>query len=51
MNPATAYVLLQDGTRFDGLECGAPGQAAAGEIVFTTSMSGYQEAMSDPSYC
>jgi carbamoyl-phosphate synthase small subunit len=45
----TAFVLLEDGTRFDGLACGADG-AAVGEIVFTTSMSGYQEAMSDPSY-
>ena len=49
MSAATAYVLLEDGTRFDGLACGAD-EAAVGEIVFTTSMSGYQEAMSDPSY-
>jgi carbamoyl-phosphate synthase small subunit len=47
---ATAYVLLKDGTRFDGLRCGADVPAAVGEIVFTTSMSGYQEAMTDPSY-
>ena len=47
---ATAYVLLEDGTRFDGLACGAPDQLAVGEIVFTTSMSGYQESMTDPSY-
>jgi carbamoyl-phosphate synthase small subunit len=46
---ATAYVLLQDGTRFDGIACGAD-ETAVGEIVFTTSMSGYQEAMTDPSY-
>jgi carbamoyl-phosphate synthase small subunit len=46
---ATAYVLLEDGTRFDGLACAAQGHAV-GEIVFTTSMSGYQEAMTDPSY-
>jgi carbamoyl-phosphate synthase small subunit len=45
----TAYVLLEDGTRFDGLACGAD-EHAVGEIVFTTSMSGYQEAMTDPSY-
>jgi carbamoyl-phosphate synthase small subunit len=45
----TAYVLLEDGTRFDGLACGADA-AAVGEIVFTTSMAGYQEAMTDPSY-
>ena len=50
MNPSTAYVLLEDGSRFDGLECGAPGRAATGEIVFTTAMAGYQEAMTDPSY-
>ncbi|HTW12980.1 MAG TPA: glutamine-hydrolyzing carbamoyl-phosphate synthase small subunit [Solirubrobacteraceae bacterium] len=49
MTDATAYVLLEDGTRFDGLACGA-GTHAVGEIVFTTSMSGYQEAMTDPSY-
>jgi carbamoyl-phosphate synthase small subunit len=51
MNPASAYVLLEDGSRFDGIGCGAPGRPAVGEIVFTTSMSGYQEAMTDPSYC
>jgi len=45
----SAYVLLEDGTRFDGLACGADGHAV-GEVVFTTSMSGYQEAMTDPSY-
>ncbi len=46
---ATAYVLLEDGTRFDGLACGAD-RHAVGEIVFTTAMSGYQEAVTDPSY-
>jgi carbamoyl-phosphate synthase small subunit len=46
---ATAYVLLEDGARFDGIACGADA-AAVGEIVFTTSMSGYQEAMTDPSF-
>ena len=45
----TAYVLLEDGARFDGLACGAD-TPAVGEVVFTTSMSGYQEAMTDPSY-
>jgi carbamoyl-phosphate synthase small subunit len=49
VSDATAYVLLEDGTRFDGLACGADTHAV-GEIVFTTSMSGYQEAMTDPSY-
>ena len=45
----SAYVLLADGTRFDGVACGAD-RSAVGEIVFTTAMSGYQEAMTDPSY-
>jgi carbamoyl-phosphate synthase small subunit len=49
MSQATAYVLLEDGARFDGVACGADAHAV-GEIVFTTSMSGYQEAMTDPSY-
>jgi carbamoyl-phosphate synthase small subunit len=46
---ATAYVLLEDGSRFDGVACGAP-DAATGEVVFTTGMSGYQESVSDPSF-
>jgi len=45
----TAYVLLEDGAVFDGLACGADAPAV-GEIVFTTAMAGYQEAMTDPSY-
>ncbi len=49
MSRSTAYVLLKDGVRFDGVACGAD-VPAVGEIVFTTSMSGYQEAMTDPSY-
>ena len=49
MSEPTAYVLLEDGACFAGLACGAD-QPAVGEIVFTTSMSGYQEAMTDPSY-
>jgi len=44
-----AYVLLEDGTRFDGEACGADAHAT-GEIVFTTGMSGYQESMTDPSF-
>lgn len=44
-----AYVLLEDGTCFDGEACGAPGHAV-GEVVFTTGMSGYQESVSDPSF-
>jgi carbamoyl-phosphate synthase small subunit len=44
-----AYVMLEDGTRFDGERRGAEA-AAVGEVVFTTGMSGYQESMSDPSF-
>jgi carbamoyl-phosphate synthase small subunit len=49
MSEATAYVLLEDGARFDGLACGAAGHAV-GEVVFTTGMTGYQESMTDPSF-
>src|ERR1700704_6934396 len=49
MSDATAYVLLEDGTRFDGDACAAEGHAV-GEVVFTTGMAGYQESMSDPSF-
>jgi carbamoyl-phosphate synthase small subunit len=46
-----AYVLLEDGARFDGEACGAdPARPAVGEVVFTTGMSGYQESMTDPSF-
>jgi carbamoyl-phosphate synthase small subunit len=44
-----AYVLLEDGTRFDGDACGAAG-SAVGEVVFTTGMSGYQESLTDASF-
>ncbi len=43
------YVLLEDGTAFEGDLCGAPADAL-GEVVFNTSMTGYQEAVTDPSY-
>src|SRR5665213_2486548 len=49
MGPVTAYVLLEDGTRFDGEQCAGDGHAV-GEVVFTTGMSGYQESMTDPSF-
>jgi carbamoyl-phosphate synthase small subunit len=45
----SAYVLLEDGTRFDGEAVGWHGMAT-GEVVFTTGMSGYQESMTDPSF-
>ncbi|MGZ4276103.1 MAG: glutamine-hydrolyzing carbamoyl-phosphate synthase small subunit [Solirubrobacteraceae bacterium] len=44
-----AFVLLEDGTRFDGDACGADAHAT-GEVVFTTGMSGYQESITDPSF-
>ena len=46
---ADAFVLLEDGTRFDGEAVGASGQTT-GEVVFTTPMSGYQESVTDPSF-
>ena len=45
----SGYVLLEDGARFDGELCGELGDATA-EVVFNTSMTGYQEAVTDPSY-
>ena len=45
----TAYLLLEDGRRFDGVVLGAPGPAF-GEVVFNTCMTGYQEVLTDPSY-
>ena len=54
---SAAYLLLEDGTRFDGDSVGAPLRSppwprtpGLGEVVFNTAMSGYQEAVTDPSY-
>ncbi|MDT8368726.1 MAG: glutamine-hydrolyzing carbamoyl-phosphate synthase small subunit [Longimicrobiales bacterium] len=44
-----AYLLLEDGRRFDGIALGAGG-TAFGEVVFNTCMTGYQEVLTDPSY-
>jgi len=44
------YLLLEDGSRFDGELCGSMEADATGEVVFNTSMTGYQEAVTDPSY-
>jgi carbamoyl-phosphate synthase small subunit len=44
-----ALLALEDGTVFRGYSCGALGEAA-GELCFNTSMSGYQEVLTDPSY-
>ncbi|MGH7502994.1 MAG: glutamine-hydrolyzing carbamoyl-phosphate synthase small subunit [Longimicrobiales bacterium] len=43
------YLLLEDGRRFDGELAGAPTDTL-GEVVFNTSMTGYQEVLTDPSY-
>ena len=44
-----AYLLLADGTLFEGVSVGAEGASIA-EIVFNTGMAGYQEVLTDPSY-
>jgi len=44
-----AHLVLEDGRAFAGRSVGAPG-IAAGEACFTTAMSGYEEAVTDPSY-
>jgi carbamoyl-phosphate synthase small subunit len=44
-----AFIALEDGTIFEGISFGAPGERL-GEVVFNTSLSGYQEIMTDPSY-
>ena len=46
---AKAILVLEDGRAFTGVSFGAKGEAF-GEIVFNTSMSGYQEILTDPSY-
>jgi carbamoyl-phosphate synthase small subunit len=46
----TAHLVLADGTRFTGHAVGAEG-VTTGEVVFTTGMTGYQEVLTDPSYC
>jgi carbamoyl-phosphate synthase small subunit len=45
-----AVLALQDGTVFEGISVGADGQTI-GEVVFNTAMTGYQEILTDPSYC
>lgn len=45
-----ARLLLEDGTLFTGQSIGADG-ASIGEVVFNTGITGYQEVLSDPSYC
>lgn len=45
----SALLVLEDGTQFHGRAIGAEG-SAVGEVVFNTSMTGYQEILTDPSY-
>ena len=44
-----AVLALEDGTWLQGTAAGADGEAR-GEVVFNTSMTGYQEVLTDPSY-
>ena len=44
-----AVLALEDGTWYKGVAAGAPGETS-GEVVFNTSMTGYQEVLTDPSY-
>ncbi|HYP80822.1 MAG TPA: glutamine-hydrolyzing carbamoyl-phosphate synthase small subunit [Steroidobacteraceae bacterium] len=46
----SAVLALADGTVFRGISIGAKGNTT-GEVVFNTAMTGYQEILSDPSYC
>ena len=46
----TVYIVLENGTVFEGKNFGAPIDSVTGEMVFTTSMTGYLETLSDPSY-
>ncbi len=45
-----AVLALEDGSLFHGVSIGAPGRTI-GEVVFNTAMTGYQEILTDPSYC
>lgn len=47
--PKSAVLILEDGTRFEGLSFGYEG-STSGEVVFNTAMTGYPESLTDPSY-
>ncbi len=47
---AQALLALADGTLFEGISIGATGHTV-GEVVFNTALTGYQEILTDPSYC
>ena len=49
MNNSKGYLVLEDGTYFEGTGIGNTG-TVEGELVFNTSMTGYQEILTDPSY-
>jgi carbamoyl-phosphate synthase small subunit len=49
-NALPALLVLADGTSYRGWSFGAKG-TAVGEVVFNTGMTGYQEVLTDPSYC
>ena len=49
MSPLKAILALADGRYYEGIAFGAEGEAI-GEVVFNTSMTGYQEILTDPSY-
>ena len=48
--PKPAILALEDGNVFEGTAIGADG-ITSGEVVFNTAMTGYQEILTDPSYC
>ena len=50
MQPNTAILLLNDGKKFEGKKLGHLGETI-GEVCFNTGMTGYQEILTDPSYC
>ena len=50
MTHTPAVLALEDGSVFKGKSIGAPG-STTGEVVFNTAMTGYQEILTDPSYC
>jgi carbamoyl-phosphate synthase small subunit len=49
-SPSPALLVLADGSLFSGQSIGAAG-ATVGEVVFNTAITGYQEILTDPSYC
>lgn len=50
MPHAPAILALEDGSLFEGISIGVAG-SSTGEVVFNTAMTGYQEILTDPSYC